>query len=57
MWDLALAQAYLRPDLAEVLIVNALPENKKLSVKVFARIDAEAMEREFYEVLRRDPNL
>lgn len=53
MWDLALVQAYLRPDLAEVLTVNAPPENKKFSVKIFARIDAEAMEKEFYEVLRR----
>ncbi|WP_158859237.1 nucleoside hydrolase [Lunatibacter salilacus] len=57
MWDLALVQAYLRPDLSEVLTVNAPPENKKLSVKIFARIDAEAMEKEFYEVLRRAPNL
>jgi len=53
MWDLALVQAYLRPDLSEVLTVNAPPENKKLSVKIFARIDAEAMEKEFYEVLKR----
>lgn len=53
MWDLALVQAYLRPDLAEVLTVNAPPENKKFSVKIFARINAEAMEKEFYEVLRR----
>lgn len=53
MWDLALVQAYLRPDLSEVLTVNAPPENKKLSVKIFARIDADAMEKEFYEVLKR----
>ena len=53
MWDLALVQAYLRPDLTKVLTVNAPPENKKLSVKIFARIDAEAMEKEFYEVLKR----
>lgn len=53
MWDLALVQAYLRPDLAEVLTVNAPPENKKFSVKIYARIDAAAMEKEFYEVLRR----
>ncbi|WP_375582221.1 nucleoside hydrolase [Cyclobacterium xiamenense] len=53
MWDLALVQAYLRPDLAEVISVNAPPENKKFSVKIFVRIDAEAMEKEFYEVLKR----
>jgi inosine-uridine nucleoside N-ribohydrolase len=53
MWDLALVQAYLRPDLAQVLTVNAPPENEKFSVKIFAQIDAEAMEKEFYEVLRR----
>nr|MBI1232472.1 nucleoside hydrolase [Cytophagales bacterium] len=53
MWDLALVQAYLRPDLAQILTVNAPPENKKFSVKIFARIDADAMQREFYEVLRR----
>jgi purine nucleosidase len=57
MWDLALVQAYLRPDLAQVLTVNAPPENKKFSVKIFARINAEAMEKEFYEVLKRAINL
>ncbi len=53
MWDLALVQAYLCPDLAEVLTVNAPPENKKFSVKIYARIKAPEMEKEFYEVLRR----
>ncbi|WP_114752475.1 nucleoside hydrolase [Pleomorphovibrio marinus] len=53
MWDLALVQAYLRPDLAEVLTVNAPPENKKFSVKIYARINAPEMEKEFYEVLRK----
>jgi purine nucleosidase len=53
MWDLALVQAYLRPDLAEVLTVNAPQENKKFSVKIYARINAPEMEKEFYEVLRK----
>ncbi|ERM83327.1 nucleoside hydrolase [Rhodonellum psychrophilum GCM71 = DSM 17998] len=53
MWDLALVQAYLLPQHSEILMVNSPPENKTFTVKIYSKIDKEAMENDFWEVLKR----
>lgn len=53
MWDLALVQAYLLPQYAEVLTVNSPPENKTITVKIFSKIDKEALVDDFWTSLRK----
>lgn len=53
MWDLALVQAYLLPQYAEVLIVNSPPENKTITVKIFSKINKEALVDDFWTSLRK----
>jgi inosine-uridine nucleoside N-ribohydrolase len=51
MWDLALVQAYLLPQHSEVLTVNSPPENKTITVKIFSKIDKEALVVDFWGTL------
>lgn len=53
MWDLALVQAYLLPQYAEVLTVNSPPENKTITVKIFSKINKEALVDDFWISLRK----
>jgi hypothetical protein len=61
MWDIALVEALLRPDLATAVVVGAPiihdaetveqhPENPR-RVTVFEAIDAEGMRRDFWEAI------
>jgi purine nucleosidase len=53
MWDLALVQAYLIPQYSETLLVNSPPESKTFTVKIFSKIEKEALMVDFWEVLKR----
>ena len=48
LWDLALVQAYLLPDEAEVQEVMTPPENHQHRVKVYTDIDIEAFFQDFW---------
>ena len=53
MWDLALVQAYLLPQFSEILLVNSPPENKSFTVRIFSKIDRDALMEEFWRVLKQ----
>lgn len=53
MWDLALVQAYLLPQSSEIITVNSPPENKTITVKIFSKIDKEALVNDFWNILQR----
>jgi purine nucleosidase len=53
MWDLALVQAYLLPQHAEVMVVNSPPENKSPTTKIYSKIDGQAMTADFWNVLKK----
>ena len=52
IWDLALVEAYLSPDLAKVKTVKTPPENHQHKVNVYVKIDKEKMFDKFWEKLR-----
>ncbi|WP_373493084.1 hypothetical protein [Aquiflexum sp.] len=52
MWDLALVQAYLLPQYSETLLVNSPPESQTFTVKIFSKIEKEALMEDFWEVLK-----
>lgn len=52
MWDLALVEAYLKPQLCRITTATTPPENKQRPVRVYVRIDAQAMAADFWQVLR-----
>ncbi|MEP0711788.1 nucleoside hydrolase [Algoriphagus sp.] len=52
MWDLALVEAYLYPEWATVSTVMTPPENAPRSVKIFSEIDAAAMKKEFWRIIK-----
>jgi len=53
MWDLALVQAYLLPQYSEMMVVNSPPENKAGTVRIFSKIDREALMEDFWAYLRK----
>jgi purine nucleosidase len=53
MWDLALVQAWLRPELAEQAQFTTPPENKARHVWVYTRIDREGMLGDWWETVGR----
>jgi purine nucleosidase len=53
MWDLALVQAYLLPQYSETLLVNSPPENKSFTVRIFSKIDRDALMEDFWRVLKQ----
>lgn len=53
MWDLALVQAYLLPQFSETLLVNSPPENKSFTVRIFSKIDKDALMEDFWSVLKK----
>jgi purine nucleosidase len=48
MWDLALVQAYLLPQYTEILMVNSPAESKSFTVRIFSKIDKEALVEDFW---------
>lgn len=53
MWDLALVEAYLKPDLAKIETVLTPPENKQRTIKAYVKIDEKMLANDFWEVLNR----
>lgn len=53
MWDLALVQAYLLPQHSEMLLVNSPPENKSFTVRIYSKIDRDALVEDFWKVLKQ----
>lgn len=54
LWDLALVQAYLHPELAESMVANTPPENHQHSVKLYTKIDVRAMYDSFWEEVEKN---
>jgi purine nucleosidase len=52
IWDLALVEAYLSPDLAKVKSVKTPPENHQHKVNVYTKIDRQAMFDKFWNKIR-----
>ncbi|MDZ7898991.1 MAG: nucleoside hydrolase [Arcicella sp.] len=52
IWDLALVEAYLSPDLAKVKFVKTPPENHQHKVNVYTKIDKKAMFERFWNTLQ-----
>jgi inosine-uridine nucleoside N-ribohydrolase len=52
MWDLALVEAYLKPQLCRTATATTPPENKQRPVRVYVKIDAQALAADFWQVLR-----
>lgn len=53
MWDLALVEAYLKPDLAKIETVTTPPENTQRSIQAYVKIDEKALTEDFWKVLKR----
>lgn len=54
MWDLALVAAYLHPELAVIESVSTPPENTQRTIRAFVKIDAPALEIEFWNILKEN---
>jgi inosine-uridine nucleoside N-ribohydrolase len=52
MWDLALVEAYLHPEWSKIAEVQTPPENLHRLVKIYVEIDAEAMKKEFWRIIK-----
>jgi len=53
MWDLALIEAYLHPELSSISTVRTPPENKNRTVRVYTKIDENKLAEDFWETLKR----
>lgn len=53
MWDLALVEAYLKPELAKIKTVRTPPENKRRKIRVYVKIDEKTLTTDFWEVLKK----
>ncbi|MEL6276739.1 MAG: nucleoside hydrolase, partial [Bacteroidota bacterium] len=51
MWDVALVQAFLHPEMAIERVVNTPPENKQRQVYMYTDIDFDAMYKDFWACL------
>lgn len=54
MWDLALVEAFLNPALTKITPVLTPPENTQRTIKVYASIQAAALEIDFWKRLHQD---
>lgn len=54
MWDLALVAAYLHPELAVIESVSTPPENTQRTIRAFIKIDAPALEIEFWKIIKEN---
>jgi purine nucleosidase len=57
LWDLALVQAYLRPELATVLTVKTPPENHQHKVKIYSKINLQGFYDDFWNEVKLNKNL
>jgi purine nucleosidase len=53
MWDLALVEAYLKPDLTKIETVTTPPENKQRTIRAYIKIDEKALADDFWKVLKK----
>jgi purine nucleosidase len=53
MWDLALIEAYLNPDLAQIETTITPPENKQRNISVYTKIDEKALASDFWRVVKK----
>lgn len=53
MWDLALLEAYLLPQLTKIEKVTTPPENKLRTIKAYIKIDEKALAEDFWKVLKK----
>jgi purine nucleosidase len=53
MWDLALVEAYLKPNLAKMVVAKTPPENKQRKIKVYVKIVDKAMTEDIWTVLKQ----
>lgn len=56
LWDLALVEAYLNPDLVTVKVVLTPPENTARKIKLIVDIKAEQMKKDFIATLKAQSN-
>ncbi|MBC7887866.1 MAG: nucleoside hydrolase [Ferruginibacter sp.] len=56
LWDLALVEAFVRPELAEIKQVPAPPENTQRMIKIYSAINAQKMKDDFIEKLKMNAN-
>jgi purine nucleosidase len=57
LWDLALVQAYLRPELATVISVKTPPENHQHKVKIYSKINLSGFYEDFWNAVKINKNL
>jgi inosine-uridine nucleoside N-ribohydrolase len=55
IWDLALMQAVIKPELAEQKEVLTPPENKQRKVWVYTKVDVEGMKQDWVETVEKTP--
>ncbi len=48
LWDMALVQAYLRPELVQTLAVNVPPENMPHKVKIYTKVNFKGFYDDFW---------
>jgi inosine-uridine nucleoside N-ribohydrolase len=53
MWDLALVEAYLNPQLVKIVTAQTPPENKRRKIRVYAKIDEIVLTNDFWKVLKK----
>ena len=51
MWDLALVEAILHPEMAEITTVTTPPENAQREIRVYTGINAEAMRADYWRAV------
>jgi len=54
MWDLALVEAIVRPDLVTESEVSTPPENVQRKVHVYTRVDLAAVQADWWDVVRKE---
>ena len=52
IWDLALIEAIIHPEMAAQIVANAPPENGLRKVHVYSQINAEHMKSDFYVTIK-----
>ena len=53
MWDLALVEAYLKPNLTQIETISTPPENNQRTIKAYIKIDEKALADDFWKVLKK----
>lgn len=53
MWDLALIEAYLNPEFAQIETTKTPPENKQRTIRAYKKIDEKALADDFWKVMKK----